>query len=324
MWKDKNKRYGFHLMILVACLVLAGNAFVSDAKAQSCVTPPPGLVSWWPGDGNADDIIGGNHGTLNGATFAAGMVGQAFSFDGVDDYVDLPEMILSGPFTIEMWWSTQSDSRHTLIGWGSHPDRDYLQFRNNIRYKYRFGNQETRVLLDYVSDGTFYHVALTRDIDNVVRLYHNGNLQDIISNNAADFRISNIGRNDDDWNIMNGLIDEVGIYNRALSASEIWDIYNAGSAGKCKLTVEDMIMLLAQEVMNLNLHEGISNSLDAKLDAVLQALDDANENNDVAAINALEAFINSVEAQRGNKITDADADYLIAAAQEIINLLTGP
>lgn len=42
------------------------------------------MVSWWPGDGNANDIIGGNHGTLqNGANFASGMVGQAFSFSGI-------------------------------------------------------------------------------------------------------------------------------------------------------------------------------------------------------------------------------------------------
>ena len=40
-----------------------------------------------------------------------------------------------------------------------------------------------------------------------------------------------------------------------------------------------------------------------------------------AAINSLEAFINAVEAQRGNKIPEADADTLIAAVQQIIDLL---
>jgi hypothetical protein len=72
---------------LVFLLVLT---LASHAVAQSCLQPPAGLVSWWPGDGNANDIQDGNHGTLqNGVTFAPGMVGQAFSFDGVDDYVDL-------------------------------------------------------------------------------------------------------------------------------------------------------------------------------------------------------------------------------------------
>ncbi len=84
----------------------------------------------------------------------------------------------------------------------------------------------------------------------------------------------------------------------------------------------ELLMQLAQDVIDLNLQQGISNSLDAKLGAAMQALDDINENNDVAAINTLEAFINAVEAQRGNKIPEADADALIAKVLEIIDLLS--
>src|SRR5262245_1572545 len=64
----------------------------TQSGAQTCVQPPSGLVSWWPGDGTADDIADNNDGTLaGGATFASGRVGQAFSFDGVDDYVLVPD-----------------------------------------------------------------------------------------------------------------------------------------------------------------------------------------------------------------------------------------
>lgn len=88
-------------------------------------------------------------------------------------------------------------------------------------------------------------------------------------------------------------------------------------------TVDPMVAVnnLVEDVLNLNLHTGISNSLDAKLDSALSALDDLNENNDVAAINSLQAFINAVEAQRGHKIPEADADDLIAVAQAIIDYL---
>ena len=79
---------------------------------------------------------------------------------------------------------------------------------------------------------------------------------------------------------------------------------------------------LIQDVVDLNLQQGINNSLDAKLDAVIQALQDVNENNDVAAINALQAFINAVQAQSGIHIPVADADALIAKAQAIIDLLS--
>ncbi len=63
-----------------------------ERPSLGIVTPPSGLVSWWPGDGHANDIVGGNHATLeNGATFASGKVGQAFSLDGVDDFVNVPD-----------------------------------------------------------------------------------------------------------------------------------------------------------------------------------------------------------------------------------------
>jgi len=84
----------------------------------------------------------------------------------------------------------------------------------------------------------------------------------------------------------------------------------------------DAIAELVATVISLNLQQGISNSLDAKLEAALQAIDDVNANNDVAAINTLQAFINAVQAQSGDKIPVADADALIATAQEIIDLLS--
>lgn len=66
---------------------------------------------------------------------------------------------------------------------------------------------------------------------------------------------------------------------------------------------------------------GISNNLDVKLDAAIKALSDLNENNDVAAVNALNAFIAEVQAQRGDMIPEAAADELIADAQFIFELI---
>jgi hypothetical protein len=89
------------------------------------------------------------------------------------------------------------------------------------------------------------------------------------------------------------------------------------------LTAAEAIELLILDVMDLNLQQGIENGLDAKLDSAFQALDDLNEHNNVAAVNALQAFINAVEAQRGTKIPNADADDLIDAANAIITALGG-
>jgi hypothetical protein len=78
---------------------------------------------------------------------------------------------------------------------------------------------------------------------------------------------------------------------------------------------------LATTVIEMNLQNGIANSLDSKLDAALNVLLDVNVSNDGAACNSLQAFISSVEAQRGKKITSNQADQLIASAQEIKAIL---
>lgn len=84
-----------------------------------------------------------------------------------------------------------------------------------------------------------------------------------------------------------------------------------------------MIESLVCTVASFNLQQGIDNSLDAKLAAALDALEDLNTNNDASAVNRLEAFIGEVEAQRGKKITNSQADSLVADAQAIIAVVTG-
>jgi parallel beta-helix repeat protein len=114
-------------------------------------------------------------------------------------------------------------------------------------------------------------------------------------------------------------------YSFKVEARDVADNYNANGPSLTVQTLTPLqaIVKLIGEVAALNLQQGIDNSLDAKLDAALGALDDINNNNDVAAINTLEAFINAVEAQSGDKIPDeANAAALIAAAQEIIAVLS--
>jgi hypothetical protein len=84
---------------------------------------------------------------------------------------------------------------------------------------------------------------------------------------------------------------------------------------------QQLIDDLIAQVTLLNINQGIINSLDAKLDCVAQALADFNQDNNQAARNALEAFISEVEAQRGKKISSAEATDLIADARFILTLL---
>ncbi|MBU0572098.1 SBBP repeat-containing protein [Patescibacteria group bacterium] len=87
-------------------------------------------------------------------------------------------------------------------------------------------------------------------------------------------------------------------------------------------TPSEAIYEIIDLVETFNFEQGIDNGLDGKLDAALSTLDDLNENNDVAAINSLISFINTVENQRDNLITSEQADILITAAQAIIDGLS--
>lgn len=127
-----------------------------------------------------------------------------------------------------------------------------------------------------------------------------------------------------------GDIAELIFYDRRLPCEEraSVELYLAGRFGLSlgyadafELCGEIAIVEVFADVADLGLDEGTTESLEAKLSAALKRLEDLQEKNDHAAINNLEAFINSVEAQRGKKLTDDEADALIASATEVISFL---
>lgn len=82
-------------------------------------------------------------------------------------------------------------------------------------------------------------------------------------------------------------------------------------------TPEEQLQSLAEEVLALELHRGIEQALSGPLDAALQSI----ESDRPAVVQQLQAFINQVEALRGIKLTDAEADAMIAAAEAIIDAI---
>lgn len=111
------------LRVLLPIIAMAVNASTTSL-AQQCVPPPANMIGWWPGDNNEDDISGsGNNGTLqNGATFASGKVGQAFSLDGVNDYILIPntggiyDFDQTESFSWDAWFRTAgSNNLQTIL-----------------------------------------------------------------------------------------------------------------------------------------------------------------------------------------------------------------
>jgi len=235
---------------IIVLLALAAVSLSGAISAQTLV----GLVSWWPGDGNADDIVDGNPGTLHGgATFAPGKVGQAFSLDGVDDFVQVahnPNLDPGiGPFSIAAWVKTMP-STGTIVSkyecGQSCPSRVanslYTMFvTNGGRLQVRLRDSDARGGIQiltgatFIADGNFHHVVMLRDMAaSELRIYLDGALDASAAlvatgaikdddGEADPFLIGAafIGGQTTKHNFFSGLIDEVQFYNRALSESEI-------------------------------------------------------------------------------------------------------
>jgi hypothetical protein len=221
-----------------------------------CLAPAPGLVSWWPGDGNSKDIVGKNHGTLiNSASYVNdGLVGPAFNFGG-SGFVEVPDsssLNSASALTLNTWVrvSNLPVTFMDIIGKdteGVGGARSYLlnvarvggqvYFRahlttTNSGFKYITGSTSVTV-------GTWYHIAMTYD-GAALRLFVNG-IEDastpvtgMIVSNDGPFRIGGGAPPGQAQYFFDGWIDEVQLHDVALSASDIQAIYEYGVLGQCK------------------------------------------------------------------------------------------
>ena len=218
-------------------------------QPATCVSVPSGLVAWWPGENTADDIVGARNGTLaGGAGFASGEVGQAFSFDG-SGYISVPHSALwdfgGNDFTIELWAKFNSPGGVEALmasddGGGS--QNKWILFHGyslNGFCLHLNGSAGGNLCNSPFSPspGQWYHFALAR-AGATWTCYVNGSIigtdTSTVSVPAATAPLT-IAQAEGSFRF-NGLLDEVSIYSRALSAGEIADIYAGGSKGKCKGT----------------------------------------------------------------------------------------
>jgi hypothetical protein len=214
--------------------------------AQTCVPPPAGLVAWWRGEGDAVDCVGGNNGTRRGnASYGPGESGQGFVFHGHGDGVQFgnaPALRLQ-TFTIEAWIKRAdpeiaSHDPHwggAIFSYGAGGYSFAVADDGHLVLDKLFYNEMP--MANRVVTGTnWHHVGVTK-FKSVVTYYCDGIAYPAPAPYDPGFSFSTaplIGiRGGDYLASFLGTIDEVAIYNRALSEEEIHGIYAAGRAGKC-------------------------------------------------------------------------------------------
>ncbi|MGP8020497.1 MAG: immunoglobulin domain-containing protein [Limisphaerales bacterium] len=219
-----------------------------SSNANLTVTPcdpaPSGLVSWWKAEGNALDEVGTNNGTLVGnATYGPGEVGQGFVFDGNGSGVSIANAtnLQLQDLTIEAWIQRSSSSvvsygsggNGVIFGYGT---GGYLFFMNSAGSLIfgQLGNP-AYVTGPAITDTSWHHVAVTK-VGSVIVFYLDGVAYATPAFSVTFTFTTSVGigyRPDNGDNGFLGTIDEMSIYNRVLTSTEIQDIYLAGSGGKC-------------------------------------------------------------------------------------------
>jgi len=327
----------------------------NHSLAQTCIFPPQDLVAWWPGEGNGNDIIDGNQGNLvGGASFGVGKVGQAFTFTdntqtpGTVDVADvvggasvsLP--LGDNPRTVEAWIKTSKSGgiifHYGILGSGV--ATNYHLFVGGVHGgtsgDATVGNGAGFGVVEgggNVVDNVFHHLAGVTNSDGSTEIYVDGVLLNagfITPPNtlAGSFTIGAALNRDSggDWV---GSIDEVSVYNRALTASEIQAIFNAGSAGKCKAVLSceasDAVGRIDEAVIEINglgLDFGTAQTLVQKLEEAKDkiSLDDLHD-----ARSKVSVFVGEIETAVNNgALPIADANVLLNRASCILAAIQFP
>jgi Concanavalin A-like lectin/glucanases superfamily len=216
-----------------------------------------GLVALWSGEGNGDDSTGHNNAVLTDVAFAGGRLGQAFSFGGgggvTHPCVQVPfaPNLINPSYSVDAWikpLAPVNDPAGAAVifeePWGA-PQLVIRTGFSGVKVAFFFATSRSSPLYEVVSTseiplGQFSHIAGTWD-GTTLRLYINGILNNqntpgvspvpsgcpfyiggmynpVEANNSCHY----VGQ------FFNGLIDEIALYNRALSASEIQADYQAG------------------------------------------------------------------------------------------------
>jgi hypothetical protein len=206
---------------------------------------PAGLVALWSGEGDGKDSVGNNDATLTDITFAEGRVGQAFAFNGFSSSMKVPaspalDLGAGDGFTLAAWIKPSNvKGLHPILQWS---DDNMLNLWIGIR-PYENGvlrgditdDEGNHFLVSHpgtLTPGVFQHIAFAYDkTSGEGTLYLNGVVvarrqlgRQLVAHTKGDLWFSQRDERPGSWSTDRayaGLMDEIALYNRALSAAEI-------------------------------------------------------------------------------------------------------
>ena len=237
--------------LLVTALVIFGLATITSAQVPSYV-PTNGLAGWWPFTGNANDLSGnGNNGALVAPVLANDRflnANSAYTFDGIDDYIDAgtsPNLYFSGGVSISAWVNTNNVGYKIAEKQQDSPPYLIYQFfihgtgQVGVGLRIDASNSAYTYSNELISLNQWSHVVFSwqKDINGgLCRIYINGQeatystqtpltediaiLSSLSTKFGADINPPFLEAPD-------GILDDIGIWNRALTECEIQDLYSS-------------------------------------------------------------------------------------------------
>jgi hypothetical protein len=233
--------------LLLTAVATIGLTAATMAQTVPNYVPTNGLVGWWPFNGNANDESGnGNNGTVNGATLTTdrfGNANKAYGFDGVDDNILTQNTVISGSTsrTYSIWFNTLGSLDNQIItDEGGVSCGSGFAILCNGQNKIRFDNScsfkeftQNFILSSWHNVVVVYDNNISSGLNGVKCFLDGFQINNfsitgtylINSGNTIPLTIGKSRLSNDQY--FNGKLDDIGIWNRALTECEIQDLYNA-------------------------------------------------------------------------------------------------
>lgn len=297
--------------------VEVGNAYGLPANGNlPAYLPEDGLVGWWPFNGNANDESGnGNSGTVNGATLGEdrnGNVNSAYSYDSNGDRIGFGDWSLldnTASMSIQLWLrpadfgvGTGSNMRPIISKWYTSGASDnnvnsFIFYLGSGSIVFGFedvtGQIFEAVLTHSLTLNEWHHLAVSVG-EEYISVYENGQLLGAVPTNHTIINNSSTNLYFGDWlssvvpnySSFLGDLDDIAIYNRALSEQEIQQLYTAQTLCSASATIEVIVQSLGctdPEACNYNEEAGCDDNsctypAESYLDCAGNCLNDTNNN----------------------------------------------